>query len=330
MTTQQDSIDVHVQTISIAATDVYTFELRNANGLELPSFEAGAHVELRMPGGLIRQYSLLNAPGERQRYVIAVHRDPASRGGSKFMHETLRVGDRLKISIPRNNFRLDEGLHRTILVAGGIGITPLLSMIKRLEQLGREWILHYASRTRRHAAFLESVQRYESILPGRVRLHFDDEHEGRFLDIESAVRAGGRNAHFYCCGPSPMLSSFARATATLPTGQVHVEYFKSAPGALWQSAISHQQGTSFSVELQKSGKTLRVPAGKSILDIALDAGIDVPFSCGEGFCGTCMVRVIEGTPDHRDTVLDGVERERGDVMMICCSRAVGDHLVIDL
>ena len=150
------------------------------------------------------------------------------------------------------------------------------------------------------------------------------------MDIESAVRAGGCDAHFYCCGPSPMLSSFARATATLPPGQVHVEYFKSAPGSLRQSAISRQQGTSFSVELRKSGKTLRVPAGKSILDIALEAGIEAPFSCGEGFCGTCMVRVIEGTPDHRDTVLDGVDRERGDVMMICCSRAVTDRLVIDL
>lgn len=247
-----------------------------------------------------------------------------------YLHETLRVGDRLKIGAPRNNFQLDEGQHRTVLVAGGIGITPLLAMIERLEQLGREWILHYAARTRRHAAFLDTLQRWEARGPGRVHVHFDDEQQGHLLDLDGAVRTGGRDAHFYCCGPSPMLAAFERATDALPPHQVHVEYFKAKVVAPSQNGSPRPEAASFTVELRRSGMTLDVPAGRSILDMALAAGADVPYSCGEGFCGTCAARVIEGAPDHCDSVLDAADRQKGDVMMICCSRSLGAHLVLDL
>ncbi|GAB7544029.1 PDR/VanB family oxidoreductase [Cupriavidus sp. 8B] len=330
MLPQHTLLDVQVHSVSLAAADVLAFELRHLDNQELPAFDAGAHIALQLPGGLLRHYSLLNAPGERQHYLIAVHRDPASRGGSIYLHETLRVGDRLKIGAPRNNFRLDEGRHRTVLVAGGIGITPLLAMIERLEQLGREWILHYATRTRRHAAFLDLLQRWEARGPGRVHLHFDDEQQG-LLDLDSAVRTGGRDAHFYCCGPSPMLAAFERATDALPPHQVHVEYFKAKAVAPSQEGSPLAEAASFTVELCRSGMTLHVPAGRSILDVALDAGADVPYSCGEGFCGTCAARVIEGAPDHRDSVLDAAERQKGYVMMICCSRSLGGgRLVLDL
>lgn len=335
MPSRQDSIEVQVHAISIAAADALTFELRDPHGGMLPAVEAGAHIELRLPANLTRHYSLMNSPGERHRYQIAVRLQPDSRGGSRFMHERLRVGDRLVISAPRNKFRLAEEARHSVLIAGGIGITPLYSMITRLEQLGRDWQLHYAARSAASALLQSELEWLECQRPGRVHLHLDERHAGRPLDLRAVVSAasGRDGAHFYCCGPTPMLAAFEQACAGLPSEQVHVEYFgpKTIPANQTSAGDAClPAGNAFEVALHRSGVTLEVPPQRSILDVLLDAGIDAPFSCGEGFCGSCRTAVIEGQPVHRDTVLDAAERAQGDTMMICCSRSRGPKLVLDL
>lgn len=335
MPSTPDSIEVQVHAISIAAVDALAFELRDPHGGMLPAVEAGAHIEVRLPGNLTRHYSLMNTPGERHRYRIAVRLQPDSRGGSRYMHERLRVGDRLAISAPRNNFRLAEVPPLSVLIAGGIGITPLYSMIARLEQLGRDWKLHYAARSAASAPLLEELGQIERQRPGRVHLHFDERHAGRPLDVWAAVAAasGDEGTHFYCCGPTPMLAAFEQACASLSSERVHVEYFgpKKIPANQTSAGLARPPaGESFEVALRRSGVTVEVPPQRSILDVLLDAGIDAPFSCGEGFCGSCRTAVIEGQPDHRDTVLDAAERAQGDTMMICCSRSRSPKLVLDL
>ena len=334
MPSTPDSIEVQVHAVSIAAADALAFELRDPHGGLLPAVEAGAHIEVTLPGNLTRHYSLMNAPGERHRYLIAVRLRPDSRGGSRYMHERLRVGDRLAVSAPRNNFRLAETPHPSVLIAGGIGITPLYSMIARLEQLGRDWKLHYAARTAASAPLLVELEQIERQRPGRVSLHFDEEHAGRPLDIQAVVASanGVNGTHFYCCGPAPMLVAFEQACSGLPSEFVHLEYFGSR--ATLRDQLSGipcpPASNTFEVALRRSGVTLDIPPQRSILDVLLDAGIDAPFSCGEGFCGTCRTAVIEGQPDHRDTVLSAAERAQGDIMMICCSRSLGPRLVLDL
>jgi ferredoxin-NADP reductase len=247
--------------------------------------------------------------------VIAVQKDRASRGGSKWVHDNLRPGDVLAINGPRNNFALDETAEHSLFIAGGIGITPILSMTERLSSLGRAWQLIYCARTRAGAAFVDRLK-------GNVRLNFDEEPGGKMLDIAVEVRAAPADAHLYCCGPLPMLSAFEAATAELPRERVHVEYFtaKDAP------AVSG----GFKVVLAKSGRELVVPAGKTILEALLEASIDVPYSCMEGVCGTCETKVLQGMPDHRDLVLNEAERAANKSMMICCSGAKSDRLVLDL
>jgi tetrachlorobenzoquinone reductase len=330
MSSMNDFIDVQIHSIAIAATDALIFELRDPGGALLPEFSAGAHVGVRLPGNIARHYSLVNSPGSKHVYQIAVRKQETGRGGSRFMHEILRVGDRLSISTPRNHFPLDEGRHRSVLVAGGIGITPLLSMIARLEELGREWELHYAARSRVHAPFLDALDTLETAHPGRVNLYFNSQAGQPALDIVSLVANRRDTDHFYCCGPQPMLAAFELACAALPSQQVHVEYFGPKEIAPDASSVTPADTQSFELVLHKSGITLNVPPEKSILDVALEAGVDAPFSCGEGFCGSCRTTVIEGIPEHLDSVLDDAQKASGNVMMICCSRSLSSRLVLDL
>ena len=309
------SLQVRVKSATWEAPGVVSFELRALDSGELPAFTAGAHIDLSLPNGLIRSYSLINAQTERHRYVIAVQKDRASRGGSKWVHDSLRPGDVLTINGPRNNFALDEAAEHSVFIAGGIGITPILSMTARLSSLRRGWELIYCARTRAGAAFVDR-------LAGNVRLHFDEEAGGTMLDIAAVAGAAPANSHLYCCGPLPMLAAFEAATAGLPRQRVHVEYFsaKDAP------AVSG----GFTVILAKSGREIVVPAGKTILETLLEAGIDIPYSCMEGVCGTCETEVLEGIPDHRDLVLSDAERAANKTMMICCSGAKSDRLVLGL
>lgn len=309
-----------------------TFEAEGVLGLELvplaparalPAFAAGAHIDLHLatPGGpLVRSYSLLNDPVETHRYCIGVNRDPRSRGGSRHVHEALRPGQVLTVSAPRNHFPLDERAPFNVFIAGGIGITPLLGMIERSRALGIPWRLHYSARTRRHAGFLDRLA--DGLAGGEVRLNFDQEPGGRMLDLPRIMAELPEGAHVYCCGPRPMLEAYERATAGLPPARVHREYFAAKEAAA--------TGGGFTVELARSRRTLTVPEGKTLLDCLIEMQIEPPFSCREGVCGTCEVRVLDGTPDHRDLVLSDAERAANDRMMVCCSGARSHKLVLDL
>ena len=244
-------------------------------------------------------------------------RDRSSRGGSSFIHDKLRVGQIVEIGGPRNNFPLDEDAGHTVLIAGGIGITPIWCMAQRLDKRGRSFELHYACRERGEAAFLDELRRLD-----KAALHFDAESEGRFLDIAAIVAAAPLHAHYYCCGPQPMLMGFETATRHLPPETIHVEYFSPKQEAATKGG--------YLVELQRSGRQFEIGVGKTILQVLREAGIEAPYSCEEGICGACEVAVLSGTPDHRDNVLSEAARQAGNAMMICCSGSKSAKLVLDL
>ncbi len=319
---------VCVRGIRLEADGVRSFELWPADkGVQLPPADAGAHIDVHLPNGLVRQYSITN-PGESQRYVIGVNLDAKSRGGSRHLHERVRVGDRLQIGAPRNHFRLDERAQQTVLIAGGIGITPLYAMARRLQAMDRPFVLYYCARSRDRAAFLDALFQCVSGSPQRGLVPvFDDESGVASLDL-SAVVARHPGAHFYCCGPSPLMQAFTGACAALPPECVHVEYFAGAPAA--PAAAEEAASCAFVVRLARSGIELNVAAGASILDTLLDHGITVLNSCRQGICGSCETPVLGGTPDHRDHVLSDAERAANATMMVCVSRCHGDSLVLDL
>jgi len=295
-------------------TNLYTFEA--PDGRALPGAMPGAHIVLHLPNGVERQYSLTNYGPSLTEYTVGVKLDPKSRGGSLYMHNQLRVGIQIPVDPPRNNFPLVENADHVVLFAGGIGITPIYSMVKRLLELGRSWELHYSCRSRKDAAFVSELERH-----AQVHLHFDDE-KGGVLPIAQIISTLPKNAHLYCCGPTPMLSAFENATVNWPSERIHVEYFTP------KFAAAAEGG--FVVELARSKKELTVPPGKSILQVVREAGIDVPYSCEEGICGACETRVISGVPDHRDSVLSESERKQNATMMICCSGSKSPRLVLDL
>jgi ferredoxin-NADP reductase len=317
-----ETLQVKVRSITYQAEEINSYELRLPSGGELPTFEAGAHINVHLPNGLIRSYSLLNRQDDRHRYAIAVARDRGSRGGSRFLHEALRVGDMLTISAPRNNFPLWEDARHSLLIAGGIGITPIWSMIQRLDSLGRSWQLYYAARNRHSAALFDELCALRAAANHRIHIHFDQEQDGQTLDIAGIVAAQSPDTHLYCCGPAPMLVAFERATQSRSRETVHVEYFSAA------HAPDVTGG--FTVVLAKSGKSMSVPCGKTILDVLLDAGVPVQYSCMEGICSSCETHVLEGEPDHRDVVLSAEERASNKVMMVCCSGSRSEKLVLDL
>jgi tetrachlorobenzoquinone reductase len=254
--------------------------------------------------------------------VIAVQNDRASRGGSRWIHQNLKAGDRVTAGTPRNNFPLAENAPHSILIAGGIGITPMLSMVTRLLSQGCSWVLHYCARTRADAAFLDHLAALGGMPNGQVHLNFDHEPGGRMLDLQAIVNAAPADAHLYCCGPAPMLAGFGDATAGRPPALVHVEHFSSTEAPATEGG--------FTVVLARSGREVLIAAGQTILDAVLDAGIEVPYSCMEGVCGSCETTVLGGLPDHRDLVLSDSEKVSNRTMMICCSGSKGARLTLDL
>ena len=285
--------------------------LRSARTAICAPFTAGAHVDVSLPNGLTRQYSLTNDPDERHRYVLGVKCERDGRGGSRSLFDDVAVGDLLEVSEPRNTFPLVEDGSPIILIAGGIGVTPIRSMAFRIAALGLEHKVHYAVRSRSEAAFA---------LPG-VSLHVDDE-AGALLDLSRVVADAPANAHLYCCGPAPMLAAFEAACAERPAEQVHVEHFGPvAPPS---------DSAAFTVELARSGRRVPVAPGQSILDALRGAGLSVMSSCEQGVCGTCETRVIAGVPEHRDLLLSAVEKAANNTMMICCSGSLEAVLVLDL
>lgn len=320
-----DTLIVNVAQRTQETAAIAVFELRAPDDSALPPFTAGAHIELFLRDGLSRCYSLLNDPDERHRYVIGVNLDAAGRGGSAFVHEHLHEGTTLRIGPPRNHFPLDEVAARaghTVLVAGGIGVTPLLSMVARLEAMQSPWTLHYCARSRDTAAFAARLES-TAFAHGRVEWHFDRAPGQGSLDLGRLIDEAAAGSHVYCCGPSPMLKAFEAEVARRADCHGHVEYF---------AGVGVPEGTAgrYDVVLAKSGKIVVVKPGETMLDALLDAGVDAPYSCREGVCGTCEVAVLEGTPEHRDLVLSQDERAGGRTMMICCSGCRGDRLVLDL
>jgi ferredoxin-NADP reductase len=314
-----EKISVLVDGITVEATDVLRLVLRKPDGGEMPAFTPGAHVDLFLPNGITRQYSLLHDCRQQTHYEIAVHKTPDSRGGSAYIHSSLRAGAQLEISAPRNNFPLDTR-HKALFIAGGIGITPILSMIHHSQAQGLDWRLFYLARAREFAAFRDSI----TLLGGnRVRFHFDAEAGGLFEFTKSSLGIEP-GVHIYCCGPGPMMRAVESFSAAHAENPAHFEWFKRP-----ENPIETSPNKEFTIKLSLSGRVLRVPKDKSILQVLEESGIDWPFSCREGMCRTCETQVIEGVPDHRDYVLSEAERGAGKSMMICVSRARTPFLTLD-
>ena len=303
----------------VTAEGIAAFELRPLTGL-LPSFQPGAHVDVHLPNGLIRQYSLINAPGESGSYVIGVKRETLSRGGSKLLHDSVREGDVLAISEPRNNFPLRRDALQTIFIAGGIGITPLLAMALTLEHAGLGYELNYFAENREQLAFPERL----ALLGGRVKAHLGLSPEAA-QDLMRGLLSGYRpHVQVYVCGPGPMLDAARRIAAEQgwPENAVHFEYFKNTRVI--------EASTTFEVALARSCITVSVPAGKSILEVIRENGVEIASSCEQGACGTCVATVLEGEPIHQDVYLSDGEKLRGTKILTCVSRAKSARLVLDL
>jgi ferredoxin-NADP reductase/nitrite reductase/ring-hydroxylating ferredoxin subunit len=303
-----------------SADGVIGFELADRDGRHLPTFQPGAHIDVHLPNGLVRQYSITNGPGDLLSYVIGVKQENASKGGSKVLVETVREGDVLAISEPRNNFPLRRDATRTVLIAGGIGITPLLSMARFLDQSSLPYELHYFTRTGESAAFSSELD----VLHGSVSRHIGLGRDAIRAQVEAALGAYQFANHVYICGPGTMLEMVQEVATALgwPDEAIHFEYF--------QNDKPIDASSAFDIELARSAMTLHVPAGRTILDVMRENGLTVPSSCEQGACGTCLTGVMEGEVDHQDVYLNKTEKASNTCMMTCVSRAKSDRLVLDI
>ncbi len=313
-------LNVQVAAKTLLAEGIAGFELVSATGSALPAFEAGAHIDVHLPGGLIRQYSLFDLPAD-DCYRIGVLREPESRGGSALLVDDIAVGDVLSISAPRNHFALHPEEATSLLFAGGIGITPILCMAQQLERDGRAFEMHYCGRTRSRMAFVDR-------LPGErfcVDVHADDGPPEQQLDARAAIGAPAPDKHLYVCGPGGFMAHILDTAMALGWDDEHLhrEYFAADP-------IDHSGDAAFEIEIQSTGQVVKVGAEQSAANALLDAGFDLPLSCEQGVCGTCMTKVLSGTPDHRDLYLTSEEHARNDCFMPCCSRAKTPRLLLDL
>lgn len=301
------------------AEDIVSFTLARPDGMPLPPFEAGAHIDVELGAGLVRQYSLCNAPGERHRYRIGVLREGASRGGSRLLHDVVGVGARLTIGAPRNLFALAPAAH-AVLVAGGIGITPLLAMAESLAASGSSFQLHYCARSLARMAFRERIGALAASAP--MFLHVDGGPD-RF-DLAAALAQAPRDSRLYVCGPAGFMDAVTAAAAAhgWPSTRTHLERFSAAAPCA--------QERSFELVLGRSGARISVPPGRSVTAVLGDHGVFVPVSCEQGICGTCVTAVLDGVPEHRDSYLTEEEQAGNRLFTPCCSRALSERLVIDL
>jgi vanillate O-demethylase ferredoxin subunit len=313
-----ERLRLRLHAIAFETGSIHLFDLRDPDGRALPVFAPGAHVDMTLNGGLVRSYSLIGDPADRDRYLLGVQRDPQSRGGSRYLHDRARVGDLIEVSHPINHFPLTEDAALSVFIAGGIGITPILPMLERLASLNRPFALHYGVRDRKTLPFQARIACHAD----KVRMAFSREPHGRRLDIAAIVDKAPADAALYCCGPRGMLDAFAAATASRGPASVHVEHFSPAePPAV---------AGGFVVELARAGQTIAVPPGMTILEALNEAGIEPACSCIQGVCGTCETHVLDGVPDHRDAILTAEERAQNRTMMICVSGARTGRLVLDL
>jgi ferredoxin-NADP reductase len=299
------------------ADGVVGVDLALPDGAQLPEWTPGAHVDLVLPNGLTRQYSLCGNPADRSRWCLGVLREADGRGGSRWVADELAPGSTLRVRGPRNNFPLLPA-QGYVFVAGGIGITPLLPMIRAAEAAGVDWSLYYGGRTRSSMAFLDQLARYGD----RVRLQPQD--EVGLMDLAGALAGHAPGRLVYCCGPTGLIDAVEQRCRELGPGVLHVERFAAAP------QVDAGEATEFEVVCDRTGITVTVPPELSVLEALENEGIAVLSSCTEGTCGTCETAVLEGTPDHRDSLLTDEERAAGDTMMICVSRCLGRRLVLDV
>lgn len=323
MTSSTGHLRVRVAAKVIEALDVCSFELVSCDGKALPSFGAGSHVDVQVSEALTRQYSLCNDPSEDHRYLIAVLRDASTRGGSQAMHDRVQVGDVLTISTPKNHFPLAHEARRSLLLAGGIGVTPILCMAERLALTGAVFEMHYASRTPERTAFVDRIR--SSAYAENVHFHFDDGPPEQRFDGERLLADPDQEAHLYVCGPKGFMDhvlALARANGW-PEDRLHYEFF----GAQIEASGSDSD---FQVQVASTGKIVTVSKGQTVIEALSLAGIHIETSCEQGVCGTCLTRVLEGVPDHKDLYLSPQEQASNAQFMPCCSRSKSDRLVLDL
>jgi vanillate monooxygenase ferredoxin subunit len=299
------------------------FELRRPDRAPLPGFSAGAHIDVHLPGGLVRQYSLCGSPTHNDCYEIAVLRDEHGRGGSMAIHDRVQQGDLLRIGVPRNLFQLDAQAARHLLLAGGIGVTPILSMAEQLACAGAPFEMHYCTRSREKTAFVERLG--HAAFRDYVQFHFDDAGAGQSLDIAAVLAAAPAQTHLYVCGPRGFMEAVLAEARTQGWAEhrLHYEFFAGAPADAGAE-------TAFQVRIASSGASVEVPPGCTVVEALARSGVEVLTSCEQGVCGTCMTRVLEGHPDHRDTYLTDEEKVAGEYFLPCCSRSRSPVLVLDL
>ncbi len=317
------TLQVRVARKAVEAQDIVTLELVAVNGQALPAFSAGSHVDVQLPNGLTRQYSLCNDPQETHRYQIGVLRDAVSRGGSAAVHDLVKEGDVLTISAPRNHFGLAHEAKQHLLLAGGIGVTPILCMAERLANTGADFAMHYATRAPERTAFRQRIA--ASAFAARVQFHYDNGEAAQKLDLQQLLGQPQAGTHLYVCGPKGFMDAVlgtARA-AGWPEAQLHYEFF----GA---EVLKSDSDASFEVKLASSGRIVMVPKDQTVVQALAAAGVDVMISCEQGVCGTCLTRVLEGVPDHKDSYLTPEEQAANDQFMPCCSRSKTPRLVLDL
>ena len=314
-------LKVVVRKRELQGHDVVVLDLGHVDGATLPAFEAGSHVDIHIAPGLVRQYSLCGDPADGAVYRLGVLKDPASRGGSQGVHEILLEGREVQISMPRNLFPLAPGAGRSILLGGGIGITPMIAMAHTLHLRGADFELHYCARSRSRSAFLAELA--SAPFADRVQTHFDDESLEQRLDLARVLGPGAVGTHLYTCGPAGFMDWVIAGARERGYAEdhIHKEYFQVAVDT---------RGEDFAVVAARSNRSVRVAAGQSILDALAQVGIKIEISCEQGVCGTCVCEVLEGEPDHRDVYLTDEEKAANDQILVCCSRARSKKLVLDI
>jgi vanillate monooxygenase ferredoxin subunit len=316
-------LELKIRKKKMEALDVCSFELVSQDGSDLPTFSAGAHIDVFLPNGLIRQYSLYGNPQDKKVYKIAVLKEPQSRGGSQALHEFLQEGDLLKVSAPRNHFALSGSAKRSLLLAGGIGITPILSMAESLSNSGAEFELHYSAKTPEQAAFLNYIR--GSCFSSVAHCYFSKHAGSQALDIQKVLSQVDSSCHVYICGPKGFIDvalEVARKSGW-SADQIHYELF----GA---EIIKSDGDQVFDVKLASSGRIISVATDQTVVEALAKAGVDILVSCEQGVCGTCITGVIEGIPDHKDSYFTAEEHALNNQFTPCCSRSKTPLLVLDL
>ncbi len=315
-------MELRIRSIAYLAEDINGYELVDPNGRDLPRFAAGAHIAVRIGGGAWRDYSLWNDPAERRRYCVAVLREKEG-AGSRHLHDAVRPGDIVEVSWPRNHFALVEGAGRYLLVAGGIGITPIMAMVAELKRRRADFRLYYCARAPEKQAFRDELSFLAAL--GQVVFHYDGGDPAKALDIAALLREPAPGTHLYYCGPSGLMKAAAAASAHWPEGSVHFEFF-TGPAAAPPAALADDKP--FTVKLARSGGEVEVQKGESIAAALNRRGIPVRTSCELGYCAACLTRYLAGEPDHRDEILR--PEDRGQFLLACCARSKTAELVLDL